>query len=230
MRSTRLFLLLALALPGAPACGGAGGSTGAGGASTTASGTGGTVGGTGGGPSLGDDCAAAGDCGGSPCVEVTPGGFRTCQHAIPEIETCAGGLGGCCKTADCPMGSGQKCFPPYAYCGGILGPQNECLADACQVDADCPADPAAICLATGLLAHAVNTCLPAGCRVDGDCTEEPKGRCVPVDDPCCGSAVGGLYCAYPGTGCRHKSDCPKGHCAHDEHRAFCVEGSAVCAP
>lgn len=250
MKSFAFALLAGLGVLGFLACGGTsttgttgtgGGSTsattGAGGSSTTATtgsggattttGSGGstTTTGAGGNPPMqSGDCNGDADCGASTCEEVTPGGFRVCLALTPEITTCAGGLGGCCKTADCP--SGKKCFPPYFYCGGIVGPQNTCYADECQSDKDCKGG-SQICVEAGILGRPVKACMPAGCKHDSDCGGAPGGKCQPVDSTCCGD-VEGLYCVYAGTGCRHKSDCPGGYCANDGQKSFCMGGSPAC--
>ncbi len=209
--------------------GGTTSTTGSGGGTTSTTGSGGgtTTTGAGGNPPVqSGDCDTNADCPGSACKEVTPGGYRVCFAPIAEITTCAGGPGGCCKSEDCPPISGEKCFPPYYYCGGIVGPMNQCLSDGCQSDSDCKQGNA-ICVKAGILGRPVNSCMPVGCKHDSDCGAAPGGKCQPVESTCCGE-VEGLYCVYAGTGCRRQSDCPGGHCANDGQKSYCQGGSAAC--
>jgi len=186
---------------------GGGGSGGAGGGTGASGGTGGTA-------MQSGDCNSDADCPGQACVEVTPGGFRTCTTTpVPSAD---------CNQV-CPPDS--ECFEEFGYCGGIVGPMAQCYADECQQDPDC--DGGAICADKGVLERPVNLCMPAGCKLDTDCKEVPGGICAPVDSPCCG-IIEGLYCVYPGTGCRHDSDCPGGHCANDGTKSMCMAGQAPC--
>lgn len=156
-------------------------------------------------------CATDADCDGTACVPITDGGWTVCTIPIAPVTHCGPGQMGCCDSDLCPAGA--QCFPPFGYCGGLVGPQNDCLADACQVDADCK--DGAICVARGVLAYPVRTCMPAACRTDADCTAQPGGHCAPVEDNCC-AGVFALLCVYP-DGCRTKADCtPKAPvCAGD---------------
>ena len=194
--------------------GGSGSSTGTDSASTagtggvsTATGTGATSGtsstGTGSSSQSGD-CATDADCPGSKCVEVTPGGFKVCVNPPKEVMSCQSGEGGCCSSADC-KGPGEKCFVPFGYCGGIVGPGNQCLSDQCQTSSDC-ADEPSVCLKAGMLGYPINACAPAHCQHDSDCNAKPGGRCAPVKLPCCTTRVA-LYCVYPNGGCRSNQDC-----------------------
>ncbi|MEJ7732627.1 MAG: hypothetical protein WKG00_25915 [Polyangiaceae bacterium] len=160
------------------------------------------------------DCDGDADCPGQACVEVTPGGFRTCTTTPTPSANCA---------KACPPDS--ECFEEFGYCGGIVGPMAQCYADECQLDSDCGGS--AICADAGVLDRPVNLCMPTGCKVDTDCKAEPGGVCAPVDSPCCG-IIEGLYCVYPSTGCRHDSDCPAGYCANDGTKSMCMPGKAPC--
>jgi len=165
---------------------------------TSATGSTGTGSGT---PS--GDCATDADCAGSKCVEVTAGGFKVCLRPPQEVTTCKGGEGGCCSSAECT--GGAKCYPPFGYCGGIIGPGNQCLSNQCQKDSDCAGDPS-ICLQAGMLEYPINACAPAHCKQDSECTATPGGRCAPVRMPCCTTRVE-LYCVYPNGGCQSDDDC-----------------------
>jgi hypothetical protein len=215
-------ILLGVALLGAAGCGsvvtpGTGGAAGTGGAggqgtagaSSSSAGSGGS-GGSGGAPAIGD-CVTDADCGGAPCVTLVPGGYRVCIVHVDPVTSCGPGQMGCCDSSLC-AGSAH-CFPPFGYCGGIVGPQNKCLEDQCQVGADCPAGH--VCVPAGVLAYPVKTCMPAACTADADCAAHAGGRCEPVEDTCC-AGVFGLFCVYPG-GCRRNVDCPAsaGHCYGD---------------
>lgn len=176
-------------------------------ASSTSTGTGTSATsstGTGPGPQSGD-CATDADCPGSKCVEVTPGGFKVCLTPPPEVTSCQGGSGGCCKSADCNANAGEKCYPPFGYCGGIVGPVNQCLSAQCQNNSDCAGD-GGICLKAGMAGYPVNACIPAHCQHDSECTAQPGGECAPVKTPCCTVDVE-LYCVYPNGGCRSDKDC-----------------------
>lgn len=166
----------------------------------TSSATGST--GTGAGAGAGD-CATDADCGGTTCVAVTPGGFKTCSRPPMEVSKCEAGQGGCCASADCT--GGAKCYAPFAYCGGILGPVNQCLSNQCQTDNDC-AVAGGVCLQAGLLGYPINACATAHCHQDSDCAASPGGHCAPVRTPCCTTKVE-LYCVYPNGGCRTDDDC-----------------------
>src|SRR5260221_7638874 len=103
---------------------------------------GGGAGGAGGTPMNSGDCDNTADCGGDPCVELSPGGYRVCVAKVPETTTCSIPPGQCCKSADCgsdarPPG---KCVagPVEPYCGWpAMIPTNQCASDACNSAADC---------------------------------------------------------------------------------------------
>jgi hypothetical protein len=108
---------------------------------------------------------------------------------------------GCCGSEECTEG---QCFPPFDYCGGIVGPQNRCLTHACWDDEGCGL--AEVCVLAGLLGYPVNTCMPAYCRTDSDCSAAPGGRCAPIEDRCC-LGIYALFCVYPDH-CQKNIDCP----------------------
>jgi hypothetical protein len=177
------------------------------------------------------DCLTASDCGGDPCVELIPGGYRVCVAPVPEATTCSTPAGACCKSTDCPsQGQGPgKCIlgPVEPACGGpVVVPTNVCAADACTSASDCTgANP--ICVPAGALDRKAARCLTGGCRFDRDCTAEPGGICVPVANPCC-DAVLGLFCVYA-DGCRSNANCMTGsYCATDATHAYCKVGAPVC--
>jgi len=194
---------------GGGAMGGAGATGGGGGTAGNAG-----EGGTGGQAMQSGDCDSDADCPGQKCVEVTPGGFRVCTTTPVESNGCV---------QPCP--AGEKCFSEFGYCGGIVGPMDQCYADACQNMGDCKAGD--ICVAAGVLGRPVNMCMALGCKHDTDCTAAPGGSCAPVDSACCG-IIESLYCVYPGEGCRHETDCAGGYCANDGTKSFCMPGMAPC--
>jgi hypothetical protein len=164
------------------------------------------------------------DCGGDPCVELYPGGYRVCAVKVPEATTCSTPPGQCCKTSDCGLDArpSGKCIlgPVEPYCGGpAIVMNNVCASDACTTAADC-SGANAICAPAGTLGRKAARCLTGGCRFDTDCTAEPGGACVTVAGACCNQPVG-LFCLYPG-GCRSNADCKPGEQCHtDATHAFC---------
>lgn len=201
----------ALLLAGA-ACGGSVAGTGGAGGHTAATATTTTATGGAGGaaPVQPTECTSDADCGGAPCVGVTSDGYKVCLVHIDPVTSC-GPLMGCCNSDQC-AGSAH-CYPPFRYCGGIVGPQNKCIEDECQVNADCP--PGNVCVPAGVFAYPVKACVVTRCHANADCTAEPGGFCEPVEDTCC-AGIYALYCVYPG-GCRTSADCPaaKPICAGD---------------
>ena len=211
-------------------CGGDDGSSnsgaGAAGGGGSPAGSGGNGGNGGNGATASGDCETSADCGGDPCVELTPGGYRVCQIDYPEASSCLDpSIDECCTTADCAFGS---CYatPIVPFCGGAeQQPFNVCVADQCADDAACGAG--SICAPAGTLARKVRACAPASCKVNADCTAEPSGVCAPVVDPCCGYPAG-LHCVYPG-GCRSNTDCPGGYCELGQDGATrCMTGAPIC--
>jgi hypothetical protein len=81
----------------------------------------------------------------------------------------------------------------------------------------------------GALDRKVNTCITGGCRRDDECTASAGGKCEPVTGPCC-NGPSGLYCVYPGTGCRTSADCASGSSCQIQNNknAVCVTGSVAC--
>lgn len=194
--------------------GGAGGQASA---TTATSASSASSGGAGGSAPFGE-CASAADCEGALCVPITSDGYGVCSVHVDPVTKC-GPLMGCCNSDLCPGES--QCFPPFRYCGGLVGPQNKCLADECQVESDCPENH--LCVPAGVFAYPVKACMPVFCRQNADCTAKPGGRCMPVEDTCC-AGVFALYCVYP-DGCRTKQDCPASApiCAGDP-----TSGAASC--
>ncbi len=206
---------------------GTGGSVSASGSSSvgaTSTGSGGLDAGL---PGLGD-CQSDADCPGSHCVAVTPGGYRQCVTLPAAASTCSSEFDQCCDAMPCDGGS---CLPGplVPYCGGVAPmPHNQCGVDQCSQDGDCAAG--SICGVAGTLGRLIRSCVPAGCKVDSDCTSLLGGHCEPVAEGCCGTTIG-LYCVYPGTGCRSDADCGSGnHCEIKGSSAACVAGSKPCPP
>lgn len=196
------------------------GMTGGGGQATSSSGSGGA----GGAGMQSGDCTTDKDCPGSKCVEITPGGYRVCLVPPVEVTMCMG-MNGCCSSKDC-QAANQKCYPSYGYCGGIVGPMNQCLADACMTDKDCKM-AGTVCVAPGLMGNPVFSCIVATCKVDTDCKAQAGGKCAPVHDKCCDLEQ--LACVYPNGGCRKNSDCPGGYCDVDATgAAVCKQGNPGC--
>lgn len=202
--------------------GGAGGQ----GAATTSSTASSTSSSSGGGAAPFGECASDADCGGAPCVSLTADGYGVCIVHVDPVTHCGPGEMGCCNSDLCAGDS--HCYPPFGYCGGLVGPQNECLADACQSNEDCAAGH--FCVPAGVFAYPVKTCVLAACRENADCTAEPGGRCEPVEDTCC-AGVFALYCVYP-DGCRTKADCPPSApiCAGDPATSAATCVTAANAP
>jgi hypothetical protein len=99
------------------------------------------------------------------------------------------------------------------------------VKSACAVDKDCTGSNP-LCVPGGALGRKANTCLVGGCRLDVDCTDKTGGKCEPVTPQCC-NGVTGLYCVYPGTGCRSGADCASGACVVSGKNAACSTGG-VC--
>ena len=175
------------------------------------------------------DCDATHLCpGGSTCTEVTPGGYRVCIGPAVEASACTTGAPDeCCTSSDCAQG---KCYstPIAPVCAGVvMQSYNVCASDTCSSDVNC-SGVNSICLPAGALNRKVRICAPGGCRLDADCTAHLGGICAPVADPCCHQPIG-LFCVYPGTGCRATSDCLSGsHCTVSGNDGVCVQGSPAC--
>ena len=107
-----------------------------------------------------------------------------------------------------------------------MAPHNQCAVDQCTKDADCATGQ--VCGLAGALGAEIRACLQAGCKVDGDCAARAGGTCAPVSEPCCGVNAG-LYCVYPGGGCRKNADCPATqYCRITGVAAACQTGAPVC--
>ena len=193
------------------------------------SGANGGIGGAGGAILPTGDCDGPEDCDGSPCVEITPGGWRSCTFTPPEATTCTNPqFDECCNTGECLQGT---CLlaPLVPYCGG---PQpleyNMCGTDQCQSDTICMGGGYdGVCLPAPMLGRQVRACMSVSCRVNADCTAEGGGYCAPIDDPCCNDAAG-LYCVYPSNGCRSSADCPSGYCQPSAEGTHCEPGGPAC--
>ena len=225
---------------------GTGGASGTGGGASTGTGTGTSTstssssstssGSTSGGAPLGD-CKTAADCGGNPCVPVTPGGYTVCEATPPEATMCTlppGGPGSdqCCTSADCKTG---KCYlsTSLPQCGGpAMQVSNLCLSDTCSNDAACGnGSVPQICTPAGAFGFPTRQCLVAYCHTDADCGAQAGGHCAVVSAPCCTSPAG-LACVYPG-GCRKDTDCANDgskHCQIDpaSKSGVCIAGPAAC--
>lgn len=175
------------------------------------------------------DCDTKDDCGGDPCVELVPGGYRVCISPVPEATMCSVPAGTCCQSSECTV-SGSKCVlgPAQPSCGGpLVVPTNVCVTDACKKATDC-SGANAVCQPPGMLGAKAGRCVNGGCLYDRDCTGAGVS-CAPIVDSCC-KAFAGLYCVYP-DGCRRDSDCPATqHCAPvpGTNRTGCMPGAAVC--
>lgn len=201
---------------------------------------------TGTGSNNGGDCNASSDCmPGGTCIELTPGGFRTCRYDAVANTQCglnqggggtggAGGAGGggtldeCCEEiddADC--GNNDLCIttPLYPVCGNQDPPHNVCQDDyhECNTAADC--DSGGFCVPAGTFGSQVRKCIRISCAQDTECTAGANGRCVPVEQQCCPGVIRGLHCTYDG-GCRKDSDCGGGNlCQVMGGVASCQPGS-----
>lgn len=144
-----------------------------------------------------------------------------------KAAICESPLDQCCPDKACP--NNEPCYggPLVPICAGIImEPHNQCAVDQCTQDADCAQGQ--VCAPAGTLGRKIRACLAAGCKVDADCNAAPGGVCAPVQEPCCGVAAG-LYCVYPGGGCRSNTDCPGGqYCEIDGKQAVCKDGAPAC--
>lgn len=214
---------------------GVGASAGSGGTGIGGSGAGGTgAGGTGtGGDVNSGDCDDASDCGGEECIELSPGGFRTCASSPPEATECDAEPpmdDECCVTADCVEGACYD-FSMLVHCGG---PQpasyNVCVVDRCSSDGDCGSTPQSpsMCTPAHVFGSPIRSCLVAFCQTDADCTASAGGICAPIENPCC-SWPQGLGCVYP-DGCRDQQECPSGSCVldFDTGTAACTDEMYPC--
>jgi len=174
------------------------------------------------------DCDTKDDCGGDPCVELVPGGYRVCISPVPEATMCSVPPGTCCRSSDCSGTANGKCVlgPAQPSCGGpAIVPTNVCVVDACKRATDCPGVNA-ICQPPGMLGAKAGRCVNGGCLYDRDCPGS-GASCAPIVDSCCNAFVG-LYCVYP-DGCRSDSNCPTAqHCVVQGNRTVCMPGAATC--
>ncbi len=109
----------------------------------------------------------------------------------------------CCTDAECTdAGRAGRCVytENQTGCCGTQG-ETHCAYDACQTDADCPADR--ICLTTGMRGAEASTCVRAACRADADCGAVPGAECRLL-----GSGIfAALTCVAPDAECRVDADC-----------------------
>jgi hypothetical protein len=213
------------------------------------------TGSTGSGSNNGGDCSTNTECApNGTCVELTPGGFRTCQTPptpstqcdIPSQGGGGGGTGGdgsggggpldeCCNNGVEELGcdGDDLCVrtPLVVQCGAPEEPpHNVCIEgdEGCNSNAECANQGApGFCLPPGTFGNIARACVRLSCAVDSECTAQAGGRCVPVEEPCCG-AIRGLFCTYEGSGCRSNADCPGGWCDVNGGVAACVSGSPPC--
>jgi hypothetical protein len=174
------------------------------------------------------DCTTDADCGGKPCIPLTPGGYTVCQNIPPEATMChmQGIMDDCCDSSQCMKGA---CYDSMMLpqCGGALQIMNLCIDDTCMSDADCVKNTApAICAPAGAFGRPKRQCLDAYCRTDADCVTAPGGVCEPILNACCGIPYG-LGCVYPG-GCNKDADCSTDGSQHCELQQ--ATGQGVCAP
>jgi hypothetical protein len=175
------------------------------------------------------DCKSDADCPNAKCIELSPGGFRTCQVVVPLAAKC--GLGDACCTDDptkaCTAG---RCVagPPAPSCGLAQAVRNFCQVAACTTSAACKDN--GTCAPAGTLDRKEAVCLPGSCRLDKECNAVKGGKCEPVTMPCCGG-VSGLYCVYPVVGCRSTADCKAGQTCElgsDAKSMECKAGGVNC--
>jgi hypothetical protein len=176
----------------------------------------------------------AGDCNGAECLELSPGGYRTCDSAPPETGACDPShqvADDCCTSADCEEG-GCYLFTDLPYCGGPMPAEyNTCVADYCTSDAECTGAGTvpSVCAPRGAFGNPMRACVVAFCLSHGDCTAAPGGSCEAIDNSCCPGPMG-IGCVYPG-GCRMDTDCGDGnHCELDYETGTgtCREGPMPC--
>jgi hypothetical protein len=176
------------------------------------------------------DCLTDKECGaGNTCVALYPGGFRTCVAPVPGPATCTAASTCCPGITECAAGSTCVETPLAPSCGLVTRPTIVCAPSACSKAADCTGNNA-ICAPAGSLDRKVDSCLTGGCRLDKDCTASAGGKCEPVTPNCC-SGPSGLYCVYPGKGCRTSSDCAAGATCQivSQKTGECVTGAGLCA-
>jgi Cys-rich repeat protein len=176
------------------------------------------------------DCLTDKDCGaGDTCVALYPGGFRTCVAPVPGPTMCSDASTCCPGIKECAAGSSCVETPIAPSCGLVTRATIVCAASACTTAADCTGNNA-ICAPAGSLDRKANTCLTGGCRLDKECNAIAGGKCEPVTTNCC-SGPSGLYCVYPGKGCRTNADCAAGATCQivSNKTGECVTGAGVCA-
>lgn len=205
---------------GASGTGGTGGGAGFAGVGAT----GGTGGFAGGGAAAEIDCMSDSECPSNRCVEIVPGGFRTCFAPTPEATACTGNSEDeCCASADC---AGLHCYSSNSY--PVVGPPqpefNVCERPGCATTADCGQQQA--CFPAGTLGHPVGQCESALCGTDAECTLFTGGRCLPVQEECWGRFVM-LACVYPQDGCRRNADCSNAKPPFTVGMKYCDRGSCT---
>jgi hypothetical protein len=176
------------------------------------------------------DCDVDKDCpSGGKCVALSVDGFRTCVVPVPLATTCTG-VSQCCAGSK-PCAAGVDCVdgPLAPSCGLVSAAGNVCATPACTLNTDCTGNNA-ICVPAGSLDRKANTCLTGACRRDADCKDAAGGKCEPVTPACCGGPSG-LYCVYPGTGCRSAADCAAGSSCVivNQKTGTCQVGGVACA-
>jgi hypothetical protein len=216
------------ASPGGAAQGGSSGAPSAGATGSAGAGTAGSAGGTS--VRNSGDCDVDKDCAsGGKCMALSVDGFRTCVLPVPAAGATCTAFDQCCiSSKPCPSGVNCVAGPLSPSCGGVEAASNVCATPQCMVAADCTGNNA-ICVPAGALDRKANVCLTGGCRRDADCKDVAGGKCEPVTPPCCGGPSG-LFCVYPGTGCRSSADCAAGSSCTvvNQKSAQCELGGVAC--
>jgi hypothetical protein len=206
-----------------------GGASHGGAASGGASGAGHAGSGGGLGSTNSGDCNSDAGCPNGKCIELSPGGFRTCQVEVPLATKC-GLADACCPNDPMKACAAGRCVagPVGPSCGLVQAIRNFCSVPQCTTSASCKDN--GTCAQAGSLDRKEAMCLPGSCRLDKECNAAKGGKCQPVTLPCC-SGVSGLYCVYPTVGCRSNNDCANGdscQLSSDGKSAECMPGGVNC--
>ena len=169
-------------------------------------------------PARGVACEGALVCTPAPLADLSACPVAPTYYDVPGCGPMPhpGGVGQitptCCADADCTDGGrAGRCVYTESEtgCCGTMG-ETHCAYDACQTDADCPADR--ICLTTGMRGVEANTCVRAACRADADCAAVPGAECRLLGL----GTFAALTCVAPDAECRVdaecRAECPTGVC------------------